>query len=415
MNTIKYFSLLLIMVVTSLSSCTDLVGTFQDFQGEGEIPYAGKIDSLIIREGLHKLQFEGYMYYAGTAEDLVIEWKDQQKLVSLEGYSKKDRLKVLIDDLEEGLYVFKVYTLDKDKNRSVITTLQANVHGDKFISAQMPVPYSITFTEGNVVEITWGEISKLSRVVLEYTDYKDQQQQIIVTTGNTMTPIYKFKPGSILKITTQVKPNEKGLEYISITPSHYELPKKLYEPEMIDRKLFKNMAMPSDAAQNHGGVVNNLWDGNDETYMHTSDNIGVPCHITIDTGEANYLSQGKVTMRSIFIWCPYEFQVWGLPEVEDINAHEPTVTDNYDNKESWERESIAKGWVNLTDNGTTNYVFRQANDREVSFKLDNTKKVRYIRYRALKVWEREGDANMITEGNGAYFCTSELYLYRNIN
>lgn len=79
MNSTKYFSYLLVIWMIGLSSCTDLVDTFKDFQGDGEIPYAGKIDSLIVREGLHKLQFEGYMYYAGTAEELVIEWEDQQK------------------------------------------------------------------------------------------------------------------------------------------------------------------------------------------------------------------------------------------------------------------------------------------------------------------------------------------------
>lgn len=414
MNSIKYFSYLLVIWAIGLSSCTDLVDTFKDFQGDGEIAYAGKIDSLIIREGLNKLQFEGFMYYAGTAEELVIEWEDQQKRVSLEGYSKTDRLKVLLDNLEEKLYVFKVYTLDRAQNRSVITTLQANAHGDKFISAQMPVPYAITFTESNVVEIAWSDIPKLSRVILEYTDNRDEKQQIIVTKGNTVTSIYKFKPGSMLKITTEVKPNDKALEFISLTPNYYDFPEQLFVPEMLDRRLFKNMAMASDAAQNHGGAVNNLWDGDDGTYMHTSDGIGVPCHITIDTGKGNYLTQGKVTMRNNFIWCPYEFQIWGLGDVEDINAHEPTVPDNYDNMDAWEAEAVAKGWVNLTDDGTTDYIFRPANDKEVSFKLNNTKEVRYIRYRALKVWEREADTNMTTEGYGAYFCTSELYLYRDV-
>ena len=103
-----------------------------------------------------------------------------------------------------------------------------------------------------------------------------------------------------------------------------------------------------------------------------------------------------------------------MPEVEDINAHEPTVPDDYNNKDTWEAESIAKGWVNMTDASTINYVCRPANNKEETFKLNNSKKVRYIRYRALKVWEREADANMITEGYGAYFCTSELYLYKDV-
>ncbi len=412
MNSIKYFSCLLFIWMMGLSSCTDLVGTFKDFQGDGEIPYAGKIDSLIVREGLHRVQIEGLLHYAGTAKELVIEWNDQQKKESLEGYSKMDRLTVPIDDLDENLYLFNIYTLDKDKNRSVVTVLQANAHGDKFISAQSSVPYTITFTESNIVEIAWQEIPNLSQVILEYTDNMDKQQQVMVTKGNTVTSIYKFKLGTTLKITTQVKPNEKALEYISIKPEYYDFPTELYVPEMIDRRLFRNMKMASDARQDHGGVVENMWDGNDETYMHTAENIGVPCHITIDTGENNFLTQGKVMMRSRFIWCPFEFQIWGLPEVEDINEHEPSIPDDFNNREAWEAESKAKGWVNLTDNGTTDYVSREANNREARFKLDNTKKVRYIRYRALKVWEREAVNDMNIDGYGAYFCSSELYLYR---
>ncbi|WP_455961200.1 DUF4998 domain-containing protein [Bacteroides bouchesdurhonensis] len=411
-NSTKY--LILFIWLIGLYSCTDLTGTFKDFQGDGEITYTGRIDSLVIKEGFNKVQLEGLMYYAGTAKELIIEWQDQQKSVDLEGYSKNDKLIVPINNLDEGLYIFKVYTLDKEKNRSVISRLQVNVYGEKFIAAQQSVGYKAVFTEGNAVELEWADIPKLSKAVLEYTDYQNNQQQINIVPGNPKTVIYKFKPGSSLKITTYVKPSAKALEYIPLKPEYYTLPDKLYNPEMIDRRLFKDMKMASDAAQNHGGSIENLWDGNDDSYMHTSDNIGVPCHITIDTGEENYLTQGKVTMRGIFVWCPFQFQVWGLPEVEDINAHEPVIPDNFENKDIWEAEAKTKGWINLTEYETQNYAVREPSNRVAVFKLNNTKKVRYIRYRAIKVWEREGDTNMIMDGFGAYFCTSELYLYRGI-
>lgn len=412
MNSIKQFYLSLFVGMVALSSCTDLVGTFKDFQGDGEITYSGKIDSLVIKEGLNKVQVEGFLYYAETAKEVVVEWEDQQKRLSLDGYSKNDRLAFLIDNMDEGLYVFKVYTLDKDKNRSIISTLQANVFGEKFIAAQRPVSYSATFTERNTVEIEWTDVPKMHKAILEYTDTQNELRQITIIPGNAKTVIYKFKPGSLLKITSCVKPSEKALEYIPLEPEYFTFPLELYDPEMIDRALFKNMAMASDAAQNHGGVVTNMWDGNDESYMHTSDNIGVPCHITIDTGEENYLTQGKVMMRSTFIWCPSQFQIWGLPDVEDINAHETSVPDDYNNRDAWETEAKAKGWINLTDNGTQSYATREANDRQAVFNLNSDKKVRYIRYRAIKVWEREADTGKIMEGYGAYFCTSELYLYR---
>lgn len=409
MNSTIYIYML--MWVVCLYSCTDLTETYKDFQGDGEISYTGKVDSIIFREGLNKVQLEGFLYYTRTAKELVISWNDERKVVDIENLPKNKKIEVLIDDLEEGIYLFKVYTLDKDQNRSIVTTVQANVYGDSFIEAQNQVPYSITNTERNTVEIDWGDIPKLAKVHLDYTDYYGVQKQIVITTGIGETSIYKFKPASKLKITTLVLPSDDALEYIPLESEYYDFP-ALYDPEMLDRSAFKNMAMSADAKQGHGGSVANLWDGNNETYLHTADGVGVPCHVTIDTGEENYLVSGRAVMRSIFTWCPFQFQVWGLPDVDDINTHEPSIADNLANKDAWEAESIAKGWVNLTDYGARNYATRERNNLEATFSLDKTKKVRYIRYRALKVWEREGDTGMNMEGDGAYFCTSELYLYK---
>lgn len=412
MKSIKYLCLFIWAIY--LSSCTDLTDTFKEFQGDGEISYSGKLDSIVIREGYQKVQLEGFLYYARTAKELVINWNGQQKIVDIANSPKDEKLKVLIDNLEENVYVFNIYTLDKDKNRSVITTIQANAYGDKFISAQNKIGYTAEATERNTVEIQWAEISRLSRIILDYTDREGNNQQIIVNPGTKETSVSKFKAATKLKITTLVKPNENALEYIPLEPEYYDFPETLFDPEVLDRRLFRNMAMASDAVQGHGGAVANMWDGNNETYLHTADNVGVTSHVTIDTGEENNLVAGRVVMRGIYIWCPFQFQIWGLPDVEDINDHEPAIEDNLANKDAWEAESITKGWINLTDNGLTNYATRETNNHEAYFSLDNTKKVRYIRYRAVKVWEKEGDTGLIMEGKNAYFCTSELYLYRGL-
>ncbi|WP_455961206.1 hypothetical protein [Bacteroides bouchesdurhonensis] len=80
-----------------------------------------------------------------------------------------------------------------------------------------------------------------SKIVLEYTDNQDNLQKIDILPGNVKTVIYKFKQSSSLKITTYVNPSEKTLEYIPLELEYYTLPDELYDPKMIDRKLFKNM------------------------------------------------------------------------------------------------------------------------------------------------------------------------------
>ncbi len=204
-----------------LSSCTDLVGTFEDFQGDGEIIYVGKIDSLKVHEGLHKIQLEGYLYYAETAEEVIVKWNDQQYSQSLEGYEKTDTLKILLDNLEEDLYVFDIYTVDKKQNRSIITTIQANVYGDKFIAAQNPVTYTYTLNEDGSVTFTWNEISKLMKVSLDYVDVSGKEKAIVVPFSTITTEIPDIQMANGVKITTWIKPNEDALEYISL-PAKYE-------------------------------------------------------------------------------------------------------------------------------------------------------------------------------------------------
>ena len=204
--------IVLLCVFVTLLSCTDLVGTFEKFQGDGEINYVGKIDSLKVHEG--------FLYYAETATDIIIKWDDQQYTQSLEGYAKTDVLEILLEDLEEDLYVFDVYTVDKNNNRSIVTTLQANVYGDKFIAAQNPVAYTYASNgEGGFI-LMWNEIPTLMQVLLEYTNRDGDKQTVVVPAFTMQTEIPDIQPDTQLKITTCVKPNKDALEYISLPPKY---------------------------------------------------------------------------------------------------------------------------------------------------------------------------------------------------
>lgn len=220
----KYIYIIVVLFgFVSLSSCTDLVGTFEDFQGNGEINYVGKIDSLKVHEGLHKIQFEGFLYYAETAKEVIIKWNDKQYTQSLEGYEKTDTLRILLEDLREDLYVFDVYTVDGKGNRSIITTIQANVYGDEFISVQNPVIYTYTFNGPSNLTLMWNEIPKLMQVLLEYTDLNGEKQTIVVLPFTMQTDISDIQIGTSVKITTCIKPNEDALEYIQLPPQYVEV------------------------------------------------------------------------------------------------------------------------------------------------------------------------------------------------
>ena len=417
----KNLRVIVLVCAIIFSGCTDISDTWEEYRGDSETIYVGRIYPAIIRPGNLRVQFLGMTNYAANAKQLVIEWGDNKKTYEMANImthempdliNEENLCAVLIDDLAEGNYVFTFYTLDRDGNRSVKEDLDGIVFGDNYISAQAPRDIEkLEAMPNNTIEIIFGQVSSYMEVVLSYNDQEGTPQQIVVTPDISSIIIDDFELGGEMKISHQAKPSAFALDYVEIKVDTYTFPEYL----SIDRSGFVNMALLSDAAQGHGGNVANLWDSNADVVMHTADNVGVPSHVTIDMGTAMQLVKGRVEMRSIFIWCPYRFQVWGLPELEEgqtIQDYEPSVSDNLANSDQWETESLALGWVNLTaENGTTGFATRESNSSSATFDLHGTQKVRYIRYRALKVFENEGDYNNKQDGSGAYFCTGELYLF----
>lgn len=405
-NKFLLYSTLLIVLLAA--GCTDLRGTYEEYLGDGEIVYTGKIDSTIFRQGFGRVQMEGYTYFAKTAKKIVIEWDDKQKVVNIADVLSDGRCKILIDDLEERNYVFKVHTLDASDNRSIVETFQVQVPNERFIAEQRPRQIeSVKANEKNMVEILLANMAVgYAQVQLEYKDSKGANVVVMVPPSESKVEINDFQYGGTLKITPIAKPSEIAIDSVIFTSSDYPLP----TDKFIDRSKFVAMEMASDAPQLGGSAVNMMWDGNNNSVMHSNHGVGVPNHVTIDLGAEYNLVKGRIIMRDIFIWCPFEYQIWGLSADKDPLLCEPDVPDNFDNKDLWVTQSKAKGWVNLTDNGTQDYATRVAHNLSADFNLDRDKKVRYIRYRPIRVYQNEGD-NLAHEGYGVYASTGELYFF----
>lgn len=71
----KFFSLFLGYLLIYFS-CSDMDSIHEDYLN-GEIIYAGKLDTLKIRPGYYRAQLEGYTQFLGTSNQITIEYDEQ--------------------------------------------------------------------------------------------------------------------------------------------------------------------------------------------------------------------------------------------------------------------------------------------------------------------------------------------------
>ena len=122
------FSMLLLVCSLIYFSCTDMDSIHEDYLN-GEIIYAGKLDTLKIRPGYYRAQLEGYTQFLGTSNQITIEYDEQMISYPIDE-DLSDIFSVVIENLDEGSYEFNVYTQDPNGNLSVSQTVAGNVIGD---------------------------------------------------------------------------------------------------------------------------------------------------------------------------------------------------------------------------------------------------------------------------------------------
>ena len=119
---LQKFKFIKLVLASSLIyiSCSDMDSIHEEYLN-GEIIYAGKLDTLKIRPGYYRAQLEGYTQFLGTSNQIIIEFDDEMLSFPIEE-NLSDIYSVIIEELDEGSYEFDVYTQDPNGNLSISQT-----------------------------------------------------------------------------------------------------------------------------------------------------------------------------------------------------------------------------------------------------------------------------------------------------
>ncbi|HYH56730.1 MAG TPA: DUF4998 domain-containing protein, partial [Anseongella sp.] len=180
----------LALVIGGMASCSEMDDTYDDFLEGGEIIYPQGPDSLRIHPGYKRIELSWLALSDPTVTRAMIYWDNGQDSleIPIEKTDEIDTLKVMIENLEERIYTFAIYTYDHMGNISVPTLGIGESYGDDYKNSLLPrlVTSALFFEEADTLEIVWGSVDPTAIAAqIHYTDTLGNPRILTVPTEQT--------------------------------------------------------------------------------------------------------------------------------------------------------------------------------------------------------------------------------------
>lgn len=399
----KYLMGVVILGITAfyIISCHDMNYLHDEYIDQGQIIYPAKIDSLKAFPGNERLTLEWLLTSDRSITTCIVYWDEDSVVIPVSRSLDVDTIQTTISGLAEGNYVFKVFTMDENGNRSMGVEKYVEVYGESYqkkIANRLIEDIVATGPYGGYIE--WANPDEgFDHANLNYVDSEGNTREFVISSNENETEITDFIFGGYISYQSYYIPAPGAIDTFVTNVSTKLLPSGF----IVDKEKFNLVVLPTDIAGDcYGHSLPYLWNGivADGDWYHSgcsSDpSDGVPHHFTVDLGA--YVTLNKIILNPRQECCqdknPKVVQLWGT---DDITDAETTL---YSNDPGWEDEALSKGWIKLLEAETG----AEWNGGKGPFETDiaPNESVRFIRLRIVETWD----------GGGATFL-SEMSLYAN--
>lgn len=345
-----------------LFSCDDMNSLHEKYLDRGIDIYIGAADSLSVQSGLHRIGFKWKINADPRIDKTVISWEEIKvgEMVKRSVELPVNRttegemwLEHIINDLDEGEYIFKIQILDNVGNTSKVMQISGLVLGDIYIeNLRNRNTKLISKLVTGDMQINWETAPSGSGLLYSVVEYVNSDGEIIkveVPNDEDKTVLKGLETGDKVKVYAVYLP-ENGLENFHSIARLFTMPK--FEREM-SKARFVAAFKPGDNTTPHpgGGAddwmkpitdfsvgqrgLDKIWDGgarnntNGSTILHTSDQTGdanarfkFPHHFTFSIGAMANLSrinyQARVDNGSFTGHSPRFFEIWATDAPKEL-------------------------------------------------------------------------------------------------
>ncbi|AVR45599.1 hypothetical protein C7S20_10155 [Christiangramia fulva] len=293
----------------------------------------GKVQSLIIMSGQNRVLVEGIIEDPNVSQ-VSISWDNTDSIML--PVNAQDTIRKEIGNLEEGLHVFNVKTIDANGNSSEVVSAGAEVFGSNYINSLVNRPLESSMLIDSTLEVSFGMIDKTTGVIgteFIYEDTSGETEKLFLDVNRNNLNVTDFNSGSTYKYRTAFIPSTLALDtiytdYASVTPFQFPVLKNASSfeaSEVNGRWGILADWITNDAIKNHDGYGG--WDSrngfNVESGWGAPSIVNGKIYQTVTAGPTDY------TLEVVFNANNYSesdeggyyivvAKVEGLPDVEDI-------------------------------------------------------------------------------------------------
>lgn len=301
MNKINIKPFLLIGLLGLIWGCQKMEDIHAEFLEDGEIIYAPKPFAPRSYAGRNRLMLEYVLYNAPTVKQCIVEWDEgnSSKTIDLIPKLPSDTISILLDNLEEKSYLFDVYTIDEDGNRSIKEQVTGSAYADRYQASLNSRLLSGMDGGGTIdsVVISWGLAAEgLTGVEISYLDGDENTITKWVPAGEDRTVIRGWKPFSTLTYHSHYIPEPGAIDTFTVEAQEMLPDLIIFEGQMLDKTGWEivdfSTEEPGEGAPN--GLASAAIDGDLNTFWHTQWNGGSPGYphfITIDMKQVAVLNK----------------------------------------------------------------------------------------------------------------------------
>lgn len=373
---LNIFPFVIILLITAFG-CSDMESNYSQYL-QGEKVYAGKLDSLEVFSGYKRVKITGMTRFLGNSKECIVEWEDQSRTFTIDKLGK-ERFEMIIDNLQERSYEFKVYTKDINGNKSVLQIARGRSVGDIFKSTQQTRRIiGVTVEDGDAV-VNWADKAESEYVIfteLSYDNNKNEVTKVVISPDDLTTSLINWKPLGKMERISAIRSGVMGFDTIYLEKVESELPAPPFD--QLNKNLFSLVRMSDDNPGTSYGADpvkylfdgDGSWSGNDAFGYHSGENA-IPHHFTIDLGVTAQIRKCRLDLRDPKNFAgnnPTEVELWGIMDITNAETSESTAT-----------EFEAKGWKLLYRGSVDG-----ANSQSVEFDVATGPDVRYLRYRVTR-------------------------------
>ena len=392
------------VLAISIAGCEKYAEDYKTFLEDKELTYPGLAQGFSYHPGDQRVELIWRPSPDPSIVKYVFTWNNGADSVTVPATSNDpaDTMKVIIDNLQEYVYSFKMTIYDAGGNPSIGQELNnVKVYGTVYRSSLLnrsyndENPYEFT-TEGylklNFNKADTNVLSRNTSTTIRYTNTLGVVAEKLLPADDPSIIIQDYKTGTVVRYRSSYKPSPTAID--EFQPNDFEEFPEIVKIVPVNKASFSEMHLPGDVGSAYGWELRYIWDDNTgEPGFHTPGQE-MPFWFTFDMAQEVSLASLKLWQRQSGIYNygnPKRFEVWG--------SNNPSPDGSWD---SWTRlqefTNVKPSGQPLGENSSVDVATAAAGEEYV---FDQpTSQYRYLRFKILECW------------NGNYFHIVELSLYK---